>query len=64
MILEFVTLFILDGIANENIGTISRGARYNSALRYLNYSKNKNIPCLIVIVSEDKYIDIKTVYDL
>ncbi|MCU5303196.1 diadenylate cyclase [Bacillus toyonensis] len=30
---------ILDGIANEKIGTISRGARYNSALRYLNYSK-------------------------
>ncbi|MBH0167567.1 hypothetical protein IHV12_21910 [Fictibacillus sp. 7GRE50] len=55
---------ILDGIANENIGTISRGARYNSALRYLNYCKEKNISCLIVIVSEDKYIDLKTVHDL
>ncbi|MEH7856344.1 hypothetical protein V7652_28370, partial [Bacillus thuringiensis] len=55
---------ILDGIANEKIGTISRGARYNSALRYLNYCKENSIPCLIVIVSEDKYIDIKTVHDL
>ncbi|PFI96857.1 hypothetical protein COI88_27905 [Bacillus cereus] len=55
---------ILDGIANEYIGTISRGARYNSALRYLNYCKGKDIPCLIVIVSEDKNIDIKTVHDL
>ncbi|MBU8689486.1 diadenylate cyclase [Priestia megaterium] len=55
---------ILDGIVNERIGTISRGARYNSALRYLNYSKENSIPCLIVIVSEDKYIDIKTIHDV
>ncbi|QJX81372.1 diadenylate cyclase [Priestia megaterium] len=55
---------ILDGVANDKIGTISRGSRYNSALRYLNYCKEKDIPCLIVIVSEDKYIDIKTVHDI
>ncbi|TVX83307.1 hypothetical protein FQP34_07055 [Peribacillus simplex] len=54
---------ILDGIANKKIGTISRGARYNSALRYLNYCSEEKIPCLIVIVSEDKYINIKTIHD-
>lgn len=55
---------ILDGIANDKIGKISRGARYNSAVRYLNYCKENGIPCLIVIVSEDKYINIKTVHDI
>ncbi|KAB0443977.1 diadenylate cyclase [Lysinibacillus fusiformis] len=55
---------ILDGVANNKIGTVSRGARYNSALRYLNYCKEENILCLIVIVSEDKYIDIKTTHNI
>lgn len=55
---------ILDGIANDKIGTISRGARYNSALRYLNYCKENDIACMIVIVSEDKYVDIKTIFNL
>lgn len=41
---------------------MSRGARYNSALKYLNASKGKR-KCLIVIISEDGMIDIKTEED-
>lgn len=46
---------ILDGIAREDIGESSRGARYNSALRYLKYMDEK---CLIIVISEDGMIDI------
>lgn len=50
---------ILDGYSNDN-GDSSRGARYNSAIRYLNSQKSKNIACLIAVISEDRYIDILT----
>ncbi|ADU32135.1 DNA integrity scanning protein DisA nucleotide-binding domain protein [Evansella cellulosilytica] len=53
---------ILDGLADSTIGDISRGARYNSAIRYL-HSHNEGF-CLIVIVSEDGYVDIKTKEDI
>ncbi|HEY4814485.1 MAG TPA: diadenylate cyclase [Chthoniobacterales bacterium] len=43
---------ILDGIATES-GDPSRGARYNSALRYVESAW----PCLAVVVSEDGGID-------
>lgn len=45
---------ILDGKASEH-GDSSRGARYNSAVRYMDGTKK---PTMIVIVSEDGMIDI------
>jgi hypothetical protein len=45
---------ILDGVAT-NKGDSSRGARYNSALRYLETQTNE---CLIIVISEDGYIDL------
>ncbi|WP_078350478.1 diadenylate cyclase [Mucilaginibacter pedocola] len=45
---------ILDGKASDN-GDSSRGARYNSAVRYMDGVKK---PTMIVIVSEDGMIDI------
>ncbi len=53
---------IIDGKVDKNIGDISRGARYNSALKYL--FSNKDSTCLVIIVSEDGYIDVKTHNDL
>lgn len=47
---------ILDGTSKKGQGDNSRGARYNSALRYLNHIKkeyNKKHNCLIVVISED-----------
>ncbi|MFJ7746702.1 DNA integrity scanning protein DisA nucleotide-binding domain protein [Peribacillus sp. NPDC097295] len=45
---------ILDGVASNN-GDMSRGARYNSAIRYLETQQND---CLIVVISEDGYINL------
>ena len=45
---------ILDGLATEK-GDSSRGSRYNSALRYVSSSK---YPVLVVVVSEDGWIDL------
>lgn len=47
---------ILDGVAT-NKGDASRGARYNSAIRYYEHF-GKNIPTLIVIISEDGMINL------
>lgn len=47
---------ILDGTADTRFGDRSRGARYNSAYRYLHSTKYKN--CLILVVSEDGMIDL------
>ena len=44
---------ILDGIATDD-GDSSRGARYNSAIRYF---ASAHCPTLCVVVSEDGYID-------
>lgn len=44
---------VLDGMANE-IGNPARGARYNSAIRYVTSSKH---PCLAIVVSEDGGVD-------
>lgn len=46
---------ILDGMATE-CGDPSRGARYNSALRYV-YSRPK-LSTLTVIISDDGYVDV------
>lgn len=51
---------ILDGLSEEDIADNSRGARYNSALRYINYCVSKNIKVLIVVISEDGMINIET----
>ncbi|QWG44734.1 hypothetical protein EXW31_10730 [Bacillus mycoides] len=48
---------ILDGPANE-LGDSSRGARYNSAIKYNNSKVKINNNTLIIVVSEDGYIDI------
>jgi len=48
---------ILDGIASDE-GDSARGARYNSALRYVSYQKSLGTPCLAVVVSEDGGVDL------
>lgn len=48
---------ILDGRANIH-GSVSRGARYNSALTYIYERAEMNTNCLAVVFSEDKTIDI------
>jgi hypothetical protein len=48
---------ILDGLSTKN-GNSSRGARFNSAIRYIDGQKEINVPCLAIIVSEDGYVDI------
>ncbi|HEX8441594.1 DNA integrity scanning protein DisA nucleotide-binding domain protein [Archangium sp.] len=48
---------ILDGIASPR-GTPTRGARFNSAIRYVDGQQEKQVPCLAIIVSEDGYVDL------
>lgn len=48
---------ILDGKSTEN-GNSIRGARYNSAIRYVDGERSRNIDCLALIVSEDGYVDL------
>lgn len=45
---------ILDGLASDKC-TASRGARYNSAIKYNEFTY---YPCLIVVISEDGLIDL------
>ncbi|MEV6287487.1 diadenylate cyclase [Kribbella sp. NPDC051770] len=45
---------ILDGSA-AGVGDAGRGARYNSAIRYVQTTR---VPCVVLIVSEDGMIDI------
>lgn len=47
---------ILDGEASD-MADSSRGARFNSAIRYIEKQKAINKKTFIVIVSEDKYVD-------
>ena len=47
---------ILDGKASGH-GTSTRGARFNSAVRYVESSP---YPCLVVVVSEDGMVDVLT----
>lgn len=47
---------ILDGMATAN-GDSSRGARYNSAVRYYEYMENK-ARTVLVVISEDGIIDL------
>ena len=48
---------ILDGVA-EKSGNIARGARYNSAITYVDYESVKNNRSVAIIVSSDDTIDI------
>jgi hypothetical protein len=48
---------ILDGIASER-GDPARGARYNSAIRYLEYVRSKSHSCRIIVISEDGMINV------
>ncbi len=51
---------ILDGMASES-GDPSRGARYNSALRYVETAVNKGTDrVMAIVVSEDGYTDLIT----
>ncbi|QWU17676.1 Tetratricopeptide repeat-containing protein [Paenibacillus sophorae] len=54
---------ILDGIAKPEIGDASRGARFNSAHRYLHKLKGNGTEedekkCVIAIISEDGMVDL------
>jgi hypothetical protein len=48
---------ILDGMATES-GDPSRGARYNSAVRYVTSRANAKIPSMCTVVSADGYVNI------
>ncbi|WP_339197538.1 diadenylate cyclase [Paenibacillus sp. FSL P4-0176] len=52
---------ILDGLAHENLGDASRGARFHSAYRYLEklkkHEKGKKA-CVIAIISEDGMVNL------
>ena len=48
---------ILDGIATD-YGDSSRGARYNSAIRYFVSSSSAKRRTLCVVISADGYVDI------
>jgi len=56
---------ILDGMASNN-GNTARGARYNSAIRYVETIKNKEnfSDCLAVVISEDGYVDLISRYTI
>jgi DNA integrity scanning protein DisA with diadenylate cyclase activity len=48
---------ILDGLASDN-GNPSRGARFNSAIRYVDGQNKCGINCFALIVSEDGYVNL------
>jgi len=50
---------ILDGPATEH-GNPARGARYNSAVRYV---RSSDVPCVAVVVSEDGTVDLLSTAD-
>jgi hypothetical protein len=49
---------ILDGIARPGRGSPARGARYNSAVRYVEGATSNRSPRLAVVVSEDGSVDL------
>jgi DNA integrity scanning protein DisA with diadenylate cyclase activity len=51
---------ILDGLSSD-LGDPSRGARYNSAVRYIETAtRNHNRKCLAIVVSVDGLVDLVT----
>jgi hypothetical protein len=55
---------ILDGVASD-LGSPARGARYNSAVRYLEYARSQEHLCIAIVVSDDGTADLlpKPPYD-
>lgn len=49
---------ILDGLAQKDIGDASRGARFNSAHRYLAKLREDGAACMIAIISEDGMVNL------
>ncbi|OMD40477.1 diadenylate cyclase [Paenibacillus odorifer] len=49
---------ILDGLSQEHLGDASRGARFNSAYKYLEKLKIDKAPCVIAIISEDGMVNL------
>ncbi|MBB6735821.1 tetratricopeptide repeat protein [Cohnella zeiphila] len=49
---------ILDGIADPDLGDASRGARYNSAYRYLRKLQANKQKCVIAVISEDGMVNL------
>jgi hypothetical protein len=48
---------ILDGQATD-YGDAGRGSRYNSALRYVKYATERQIPTIAIVISEDGGVDV------
>jgi hypothetical protein len=48
---------ILDGQAT-NYGDAGRGSRYNSAIRYVKYATERQIPTIAIVISEDGGVDV------
>lgn len=48
---------ILDGISDPGQGDPARGARYNSALRYVFGQRQKGLECAALVISEDGHVD-------
>lgn len=48
---------ILDGMATSS-GDATRGARYNSAVKYVDYRKTLGEVCMAVVISEDGNVDL------
>jgi hypothetical protein len=49
---------ILDGVAEIGRGDAGRGARYNSAVKYVDTQAMQKRRCLAVVVSEDGMVDV------
>ncbi|KTD87639.1 diadenylate cyclase [Paenibacillus etheri] len=49
---------ILDGLSQEHLGDASRGARFNSAYKYLEKLRIDKAPCVIAIISEDGMVNL------
>jgi len=49
---------ILDGLANNAIGTPARGSRYNSSYRYWHTRNSAGDKLLVVVISDDGMVDV------
>lgn len=48
---------ILDGRASRDVGDIARGSRFNAASRYFAAQREQNVRLIVVIISEDGFIN-------
>lgn len=51
---------ILDGYAEMERGSLARGARYNSVIKYNEYLEKRNIKAMTFVISEDGTLDIQS----